>query len=157
MAQVRPATIADAVSIAPRLRQADQQEISASLGIPAEFALVATVHHSKVALAIEEDGEVIGLFGADPIPVFDNTAQVWMVMTDAIHSISMQFLREGGEWLERLHEVAPLLTNYTDKRNTLHHRWLRWLGFTFIGEHAYGRQGEPFYQFVRLKPCAYQP
>jgi hypothetical protein len=45
----------------------------------------------------------------------------------------------------------PLLHNFTDARNVVHHRWLRWLGFNFIARHErYGAAGLPFLEFVRI-------
>jgi hypothetical protein len=65
------------------------------------------------------------------------------------------FLRASRQIVEEWQRDFPRLHNYTDARNTVHHRWLRWLGFTFTARHeTFGPLGLPFYEFVRIAPCA---
>ena len=55
------------------------------------------------------------------------------------------------EWQKRF----PILQNFIDARNVTHIRWLRWLDFTFISRREqHGPFGLPFYEFVRIVPCA---
>ena len=55
-----------------------------------------------------------------------------------------QFLRESRTWLERIGSQYELLTNVVHEDNHLHHKWLRFLGFTFI------RREKPFIEFARI-------
>ena len=44
-----------------------------------------------------------------------------------------------------------VLYNFIDARNTLHIKWLKWCGFTFIQKHYdYGYEKRLFYEFVRI-------
>lgn len=78
--------------------------------------------------------------------------QVWLLGTEGIKMHSIEFLRKSREWVSRLHEEFPVLYNDIDSRNTVHIRWLQWLGFKFINElPSYGYEGRLFYHFVRIK------
>jgi hypothetical protein len=92
------------------------------------------------------------MFGA--VPCSDLDGDVWLLGTDALATrpLAGQFLRQSRFWLTALHEgCAPILHNVIDARNTLHIRWLQWLGFTFIKRHeVFGVEGRPFLEFMRL-------
>ncbi len=88
------------------------------------------------------------------VPTDDLTGAVWLLGSDALTQppLRRQFLVEGTVYLDTLHRFRPLLWNVVDERNTLHVRWLKWMGFTFINRHPYyGAEQRPFLEFVRLK------
>lgn len=154
MGYVRSATVADAVSIAPNLREADRNEVRAYLGVDPEVALPLSVgqREGQSWTMVGDNGELIGLFGVEPVALHPNFGIVWMVATDGLKNYRMQFLRECREWLDHMHDLYPLLGNYTDCRNTLHHRWLKWMGFSFLRViPEFGTENRPFIQFARLR------
>ena len=154
MGYVRSATVADAVSIAPHLREADRQEVQAFLGVSPEVALPMSVgkNQGDAWAMIGDAGELVGLFGVDPVALYPDFGLVWLVATDDLKKYQRQFLREGHEWLDHLHALYPLLGNYSDSRNKLHHRWLKWMGFSFLHEEKqFGPERRPFIQFARLQ------
>ena len=71
-------------------------------------------------------------------------ARVALRVGDEIKDINRQFLRESRTWLERIGSQYELLTNVVHEDNHLHHKWLRFLGFTFI------RREKPFIEFARI-------
>jgi len=150
---VREAAAGDAVSIAPILRAADRQECIAHIGLPPEKFLPGMVALCELSFAqCANDGRCIGLFGAHPMPGFDDVGQIWMVATDEMLQYSRQLLREGGTWIDRLHERFHVLTNLVDARNTTHIRWIKWSGFTLLATQPhYGAAGIPFIEFVKVK------
>lgn len=152
MERVRPATVPDAVSIAARLRAADREECLAATGLPPEIVLPSSVLRKPVNVALNDDGTPEVLFGADGVPSHPNVAVVWMVSTGAIHSHPTEFLRQSLKWVDCWHEKFDVLTNFVDARNTLHHKWLRWLGFSFLRKvDSLGPYSLPFYEFAKIK------
>lgn len=152
MGHARPATIQDAVAIIPKLREADRNEIRAVFGVTPEAVLL---NPRNAWTMVAADGELVGMFGVEPYQPDPSVGQVWMVATTALKSHQIEFLRTARVWIEKLHETYPVLGNFVDARNTLHIKWLRWMGFVFINRfEEWGFEQRPFLQFVRLRnPC----
>lgn len=147
--EIRPAVESDIEWLAPRLRQADQDEIKALAGVTPEEALAVSFQSSTHRYTADWEGEPIIMFGAGP--VIDGAGAVWLLGTDMVKTVRVPFLRESKRCLAGLHKDYPLLFNYVDARNTLHIRWLKWLGFKFINLHPkFGVARIPFYEFVRI-------
>lgn len=153
MGYVRAYEHGDAEELQPRLRHADQQEIQAAFGVSLGSAIGFAHHHDGILCTICADSDaVVGLFGA--VPTCDLSAAVWLVGSDALTTppLRRQFLVEGKLYLEALHRYRPLLWNYVDERNSLHIRWLKWMGFSFINRHPeYGVEKRPFLEFVKVQ------
>lgn len=150
VAKVRPARLKDAVALAPRLRDADLQEIAARSGRSPEEVLREGIQAGQ-AFAVElASGEVCALFGvvATPEP---KLGSVWMLGSDSLFSIRFTFLRHSREWVKHLFQGYDLLGNFVDARNVVHVEWLKWLGFRFLRRVPIGLNGEIFLEFVRLK------
>lgn len=155
VAKVRPATPADADSLAPRLRQADLNEIAAATDESPVAVLRRGVEESGVCFAIvspSDPSEVWGLFGSTPLPASPLVGSVWLLGSDQLTRIAYRFLRQSKPWLDRLFGDRKLLCNVVDARNTVHVRWLRWLGFRFVSRREnFGRNGEAFIEFCKIK------
>lgn len=151
MITVRKSVSGDAAYLAPRLRDADREEIIAS-GCPSPLAaLHAGIEPGRLALTgVDELGYPVTMFGAGPHPTDPRVGVVWAMATDALKDHTKSFLGPSKEWVEALNRRFPVLMNYTDCRNSEHHRWLQWCGFTFINK-VQGPLGLPFYEFVRLR------
>ena len=92
------------------------------------------------------NGETAGVAG-----IVDN--QIWMLCTPAIHKYPLTFSREAKRFIEKRPE--KFLYNVVDKRNTVHLKLLKFLGFKFIREIPFGPNNLPFIEFIK---CAqYQP
>ena len=153
MVTIRRAKVADAVSLAPRLRVADKNECKAFLGLNPEEVLPQLVSQNNyVWAAVDQGGEVIGLFGIDPVKGSDHLGICWAVSSDALNSNRRALLKLAPKWIERLHKVRPLIGNHIDARNTVHIRWLKRLGFVFLRTHPeFGHERRPFHEFARLR------
>ena len=45
----------------------------------------------------------------------------------------------------------PILFNFVDARNTTHVKWIKYMGFSIIQEHAtFGVEGRLFYEFAKI-------
>jgi len=153
---VQRATVEDVIYIAKNLRQADRMECDASAGMPPEQVLPQSVGAGRDVWTFHRgDGLPVGVFGADPTPIAE-VGIVWMVSTDVVTQHKREFLTRCRPLVLALNEQYPIITNMVDARNTLHHRWLKWLGFSFLRriEH-WGARSVPFYEFARMKQtCA---
>lgn len=148
---VRPARLKDASYLAPKLRQADIDELAALRGIEPEAALTEGYYVSTACFSITSREKTIAMFGVAPSA--DQIGCVWMLGSDEILEHRSWFLRSFSRpWLDRLHQFYPTLFNYVDKRNTVHIRWLKWLGFSFKHLHPnFGVASLPFYEFWRSR------
>lgn len=148
---IRQASLTDTVSIAKDLREADKAEIKAHSGIDP----VVTLDHARrsgdrVRVVCLPNGVPAAIYGVNPTSV-EGLGSVWMVATNQFHLLHRQFLRECREEIEDLGQGYRALFNYTDARNTVHHRWIKWAGFTFIKRHErFGVEGRPFLEFVKI-------
>jgi hypothetical protein len=147
MGHVRGYRPGDELALAPRLRKADLMEIEAASGADPVDALRESAEKSVPSCTIiGNDGTIAGMFGCVP----DGT--VWLLGSDALiqNPLRRQFLKECRRYVDAL--PYPLLHNVIDERNTVHIRWLKWMGFTFIRRVNYGPQNLPFIKFVRIQP-----
>lgn len=144
---VRLATEADALSLAPRLRDADHEEINAS-GRPAEEMLVSGVRSpDPTYVAVDDDDVPQIIFGTGPSPD-PILGFVWMMATPAIGQCWVRLLRETPQWIDRLSEDYDVLANVVHEKNSVHIRWLKWAGFVFLRKVQFNGHG--FYEFARM-------
>jgi len=80
-----------------------------------------------------------------------------MVATNQFKSVQRQFLKECRGQLEDISKPYRLIFNFADARNSVHHRWIKWMGFTIIKRHEqFGHEGRAFLEFVKITegpPC----
>jgi hypothetical protein len=152
MGYVRAYREGDAEKLAPLLRAADLQEIAAATVLSPLDCLRAGAEISVPACTIiGNEYDVAGIFGVNPQPF---GGRVWMFGSDELtrNPLKRQFLKECKQYLAGMERMYPCLFNHVDERNTVHIKWLRWMGFTFIRRKPFGPQGLPFLEFIKL--CA---
>lgn len=148
---VRAYQESDAEIVAANLRSADRMEIAAHSGLKPVRAIRRSVRGSEVAVTIcsgDTPTKLAAIFGC--------TADgcIWLLGTDVLTlpPLRKQFLKECRRYVDVLQDHYPLLHNVIDERNTVHIRWLRWMGFTFIRRlPQFGVENRPFMEFVRIK------
>lgn len=150
MIEVHQTVPEDVDALAPRLRQADIDEIRAASGLDPQTALILSRQVSSMCFTVFGEGRQIAMFGVRP-EENPSIGRIWMLGSDEIHDHRFGFLRRSKSWVDFLQDRYPILYNYIDARNSVHIRWLHWLGFSFINEeHSYGFEQRLFYQFVRI-------
>lgn len=152
---VRKSVGADVFVLASRLRSADLQEIRALRGsTPIETVLQDGYRFSEPCLTGTLDNKPVVMFGVAPIFDRDQVLKIgsiWLLGTDAIsEQIPTSFLRWSKKMLPVLTQPYDVVFNIVDKRNEVHVKWIKWLGFSFIREIPIGVNGEPFYEFARI-------
>ena len=149
MASVRGTQEEDLVYLGKRLRDAECRELEAHNATPDEAPRLG-FELSRPCLTVEHEGRPIAMFGTTPSPVVESLGYVWLLGSDEIADISMQFLRESRQWLSAIGEGYEVLCNSVHTDNTLHHKWLLFLGFRFLNHKP------PFIEFARTSPCVTQ-
>jgi hypothetical protein len=145
---VRPASADDVEWLAPRLREADLQEIAAGTGEPALSVLTRGLTTSRPCLVGCVNDDPIVIFGVAPNS--DNSGSIWMLATDAIVTHRRAYLSMCSSWLNTLNGLYPTLLCLADARNTVHHRLIKWAGFRYHGKiESHGVAQLPFLLFTR--------
>lgn len=144
------ATTADVPLVAQDLREADVAEVRAASGMNPEEALMTGLMYpgSRTMTIKLPNGYPVGMYGV--CPVSPGVGAVWMLAANGIHQVSFQFARESHRGIDELCQGYDIVFNFTDARNSVHHRWIKWAGFSIIKKHEqYGFEGRPFYEFVK--------
>jgi len=145
---IRPGTVADAISLAPRLRPEDALEISLTSEDSLEKTLLDSLEQSTECFAAEVDGLVIAMGGFRLLP--GRIGIPWMVGSPEIEEYPVSMVAAGRVAVDRWASQCDVMANVTHKDNVVHHRWLRHIGFTFLPEEVpVGPQRAPFLQFYR--------
>ena len=133
------------------LRVEDIREIAAQSGLEPHTALEYTFDISRRCKTIYGPTvEPVGIYGTNDTDV-EGLGAIWMMATPSFLQHHIQFIRECKHSISEISQGYSCVFNCTDARNTVHHRWLKWCGFTFINEHKnYGQNGETFYEFVKI-------
>lgn len=148
--RLRPARLADAEALAPRLRLADAREIRA-LGWEPCAGLRAALETSERAMAgLDETGAVIALYGVARAPQDPVIGAPWLLGADAMARHPRAVLRLARAELPLLGRGFELLVNRADARNRLHLAWVRALGFSCLRGHPLGPERRLFIEFARL-------
>jgi|DEB0MinimDraft_10_1074344.scaffolds.fasta_scaffold39683_2 hypothetical protein len=148
MMTVGTASHDDIVTLTQNMREADRLEAlrafpHATVEETVEFsAYVSYVLLSAKSLATGEAIALAGVAGRQ-----GKLATAWMITTDWVYSHPVPFLRRSGQVLAEMFDRAgcDVFTNLVDDRNTLHRRWLTWLGATW--DAPQDLNGHPFHRF----------
>ena len=144
---VRAATKEDAISLAPRLRQADVDEIKAASDRDPLEAMLISIRQSRAPKAGLVDGEVVFIFGVASSSLMSVHGSPWLLASDLLVDHAKPFLRGSKDYLNAMKKNFIYLSNFVDARNTDSIRWLQWLGFDILPTQAYGPYGLMFHPF----------
>lgn len=152
MAHVRRAISADIVFLAPKMRQADRDEIKASDNVGAVEALMTPFeykgHRTWSVIGTDEE-YVIGMFGS--VPTLDPEYGIaWLLSSEELFNYKKEFIKQSPEWIEEMGKGYKYLYNWVDCRNEKSIKWLRYLGFNTIRrDEQYGKGKLPFYLMMK--------
>ena len=140
---IHPATIEAALQVASNLLPDDRREMEEGHGLNPMEHLPLAVHSGSCVCFKAPNGKTAGMAGVGL------NGEVWMLCTPVIHEKPMLFVREAKRWIESREE--PLLWNVVDKRNKVHLKLLKFLGFKFLQEILHGPNQLPFIEFCRVR------
>lgn len=141
----------DLVHLEENLRVEDVSEVYAQSGLEPRIALkMAFMLSRRCRTLCGSDGTPIGIYGVNDTGT-EGLGSIWMMATPDLIKHQRQFLRECREGISEISQGYRCVFNYTDARNTVHHKWLKWCGFTFINKHQnFGKDNQSFYEFVKI-------
>ena len=131
-----------AIEVASNLRPEDRREVEEGHGVDSTLALLEAVQKPSCVYFTVPSGKTAGMAGVDP------GGQIWMLCTPAIHDYPIWFARQAKRYVER--QPDKLLWNIVDKRNVVHLKLLKFLGFKFLRELKHGPNQLTFIEFCRV-------
>ena len=140
---IHPATIEAALQVASNLLPDDRREVEEGHGLNPMEQLPLAVHSGSCVWFEVPNGMTAGMAGVGP------DGEVWMLCTPAILEYPITFAREAKRFIQSREE--PLLWNIVDKRNTVHLKLLKFLGFKFLREISHGPKQLSFIEFCRVR------
>ena len=139
---IHPLTREAAFEVASNLLPEDHREVEEGHGHDPKVILPLTYDMGDSVYFRVPNGELAGIAGVH------GEGQIWMLCTPAILKYPMTFAREAKRYVESRQE--KLLWNIVDKRNTVHIKLLRFLGFKFLRELKHGPNQLTFIEFCRV-------
>ena len=139
---IHPITLEAAIEVASNLLPEDRREVEEGHGVDVKETLLKAVQKPSCVYFTTPNGKTAGMAGVEP------GGQIWMLCTPAIHDYPIWFARQSKRYVER--QKDKLLWNVVDKRNTVHLKLLKFLGFKFLREVEFGPNKLSFIEFVRI-------
>ncbi len=141
--RIHPITKEAAYKVASNLTEADKKEVFEGHGITNVWMIVlASITQKNTDAIYTSDGKIAAMIGVED-------GRVWMLSTPACKDHPRTFVKDVKQWL--LSQPDGLYWNIVDKRNTVHIRLLRLLGFKFLRELNYGPNNLPFLEFCKIQ------
>ena len=139
---IHPITEEAALAVASNLLPDDYREVAEGHGHDPVEAIPQCSQIGDTVYFNVPDGQLAGVAGVQP------DGRIWMLCTPAILKYPKTFAREAKRFVESRNE--KLLWNIVDKRNTVHIKLLRFLGFKFLREVKHGPNNLSFIEFCRV-------
>ena len=139
---IHPLTEEAAFEVASNLLPEDRKEVEEGHGYDPTVILPSTYDMGDSVYFRVPNGELAGIAGVH------DKGQIWMLCTPAILKYPVTFAREAKRYVDSRQE--KLLWNIVDKRNTVHLKLLRFLGFKFLREIEHGPNKLTFIEFCRV-------
>ena len=139
---IHPLTEEAAFEVASNLLPEDRREVEEGHGYVPTVILPSTYDMGDSVYFRVPNGELAGIAGVH------DKGQIWMLCTPAILKYPVTFAREAKRYVDSRQE--KLLWNIVDKRNIVHLKLLRFLGFKFLRELKHGPNQLTFIEFCRV-------
>lgn len=149
---VRPSVAEDVQFIADHMRDEDVEEAYACGHSPHD-ALSLGLHASSPCYTLTDFSQTpIAMVGVSPSP-YPDAGLIWMLGTKGIEEVKITFLKYSKPALRLLYKESgcQFFHNISYASNTVHHQWLKWLGFSFLRKVELPTNGAQFYEFARIK------
>ena len=138
---IHPITLEAAIEVASNLRPDDRREVEEGHGVDPFTTIVSKAQEGSCVYFEVPNGRTAGMAGVD------DDGQIWMLTTDAIYDYPITFARESKRFVEK--QPHKVLWNIIDKRNKVHLKLLKFLGFKFSEEILHGPNNLPFIKFYK--------
>ena len=136
-----PCTHEAAIEVASTLRPDDLREVEEGHGCDPMVVLPQAVGKDFCVYFTAPNGKTAGMGGVH------TNGMIWMLCTPVIHDYPIAFVKEAKRVLNS--RTEKLLWNIVDKRNKVHLKLLRYLGFKFLREFKHGPNQLTFIEFAK--------
>lgn len=141
---VRPSVASDVAWVANNIREEDKLDLE---GIHAADALRLGLELSTKCYTLTVNHVPAAMFGVNNVPEMGYVGAVWLLGTPLIERAWVYVARNSRKWLEVLEEGFVGTMNRLHEGNSLHRRWLEWLGYRGV------EQIGSFIVFVKETKC----
>lgn len=149
--EIREASLDDCFELAPILREIDKKEIKMSSGEEPLAALILSWGLSEHRYVATKDGVPFLMFGVVRITGTEGGC-IWLLGSDLIEQMPKTFMRKSRQWIDHLAQDYAYLTNAIMEENTVHLKWIVFLGAELVNRvPEYGPGKQPFIFFMRRK------
>lgn len=135
MITIDSATQEDIMEFADNIRYMDEKEVRVVSGKPFRDQIDELLKNKKRVNTIRCDGVLLGIGGwyqeMWEWGVYSKGVVGWMLLTNAVEDHKIAFLRWSKELVKTLLYAYPYITNTAYIGNTLHIRFLEFLGASF--------------------------
>lgn len=128
------------------LRKSDVDEIWASHHVTPEYALTEGLRNSSICLTIKNE-KPLSMFGICPENLLGTRAVLWLLATENLMDVKLEFIRYSRKFINLMIEQYPLLYNWVDARNVKSVYWLKKIGADLKNSEPYGVDKMPFHYF----------
>ena len=139
--KILPITLEAAIEVASNLRPEDRREVEEGHGVDVFTSIVSKAQEGTCIYFTMPNGKTAGMAGVE------DDGMIWMLTTEAIYDYPFAFARGCKKYVE--HHSNLHLWNIIDKRNTVHLKLLKFLGFEFLEEIFHGPNNLPFIRFYK--------
>ncbi len=139
---IHPITVEAAQEVASNLLPDDRREIEEGWGLDPLLSILQACQSGSSVYFTSPSSKTAGMAG------INDNGQIWMLCTPVIFENRSLFVRQAKRFIKSRKE--PLLWNYVDKRNEVHLKLLKFLGFKFLREVPFGPNQLPFIEFCKL-------
>ena len=133
-----------AFEVASNLLPEDHREVEEGHGYDPKVILPLAYDMGDSVYFRVPNGDLAGIAGVH------DKGRIWMLCTPAIIKYPVTFAREAKRYVDSREE--KLLWNIVDKRNKVHIKLLKFLGFKFLRELKHGPNQLSFIEFCRVQP-----
>ena len=143
MAKVKilPITLEAAIEVASDLRPEDRREVEEGHGVDPFTSIISKAQEGSCIYFTMPNGRTAGMAGVE------DDGLIWLLTTTAIYEHPFAFTRGAKKFVDSYSHQK--LWNIIDKRNTVHLKLLKFLGFEFSEEIFYGPNKLPFIKFYK--------
>ena len=130
------------MEVASNLLPDDRRELEQGHGLDVIETLTIAGQSPSYVYFTMPNGKTAGLAGVD------DDGLIWMVCTPVILVYPHSFARGAKQFVQS--RTEPILWNIADKRNKVHLKLLKFLGFKFLREISHGPNNLSFIEFCRV-------
>lgn len=124
--KVTKATDDEVIDMIKDIRPLDKQEIEKLTGLPFNMAVLNILITYQYPIRKLTYGDKVLGFGG-----WDDTGNVWLVLTTEYNKHKVSFLRWGKKYLGKLFDKFDTIYNVIWKKNVDHIKFLKFFGATF--------------------------